>query len=102
MYILKNTNLKSKFYGKYCISYNAYDTTYVYYDNGKCVWTNVNGFTRVKLYNRGDTVRYKNKNLQFQYYHGASVHLINEAFQSVCIHPKEFLKYCYKGGVRLL
>lgn len=102
MYILKNTNTKSKFYGKYCISYNAYDTAYVYYDNGKCVWTNVNGFDRVKVYRRGDVVYYRTQRLQFQYYHGSCVYLINEAFQNICIHPKDFLRHCYKGGVRLL
>lgn len=105
MYILKNTNPKSKFYGWLCVSYDCFGTTYVFYKNRKTVWTNVDGFPVYREYKRDDIVVYKGKRYKFNSFCGGTVNLHNPnngAFGGIRLPPCEFLNCCVNWGATLV
>lgn len=105
MYILKNTNPKSKFFGQLCVSYDRFGTTYVFYRNRKTVWTNVSGFLVYREYKRDDIVIYNGKQYKFNSFCGGAVnlyHLNQGAFGGVRLQPYEFLNHCVNWGATLV
>ena len=53
--MLKNINPKSKYYGKYGISYNdGICSSYIHYFDGKTVYTKNTSFRIIKRFNPGD------------------------------------------------
>ena len=103
MYILKNTNPKSKFFGQLCVSYDRFGTTYVFYKNRKTVWTNVSGFIVYREYKRDDVVIYKGKQYKFNSFVCGTVNLYHlGAFIGVRLPPYEFLNHCVNWGATLV
>lgn len=105
MYILKNTNPKSKFFGQLCVSYDRFGTTYVFYRNRKTVWTNVNGFLVYREYKHDDIVIYKGKQYKFNSFGGGTVnlyHLNQGIIGGARLLPYEFLNRCVNWGATLV
>lgn len=98
MFVLQNTNPRSKKYGQICIAHENYGSQYVYYADRKCIFTKVSNFNVIAEVNRGDNFVIDGKILRFEHLITRHVSFMNvQTRLSVYIPCATFIRNYYES-----
>ena len=103
MYVLRNTNKKSKYFGQLCVSPNKYcGSVYVRYADNKSIYTNVNNFAIVHEIRKGEIVKVGDRTWKINDFGYDTIYLTDgRPFSFKSITTWFYLKNCFRFGAKL-